>query len=286
MIMLGLTAQEKSDLIKKYCENHSNIKHVVVFTGKEKEFLDDYEEYTWEDIIMYKVFYPLLERIDNSYLLVLNEILRTSKRSDLTYNCLHHYLNQTSHKIIFSYFPFINNENDFMILADLEHVERYKGRSYSEEIIKDLKIDGARQNPIIKINEVEIPIKAFEAYETEKEKLFANLGTKDPDTIPRQLHLWAGKWKKNCIDTTKQYVARNSRFNSNNVKTYKNATKGEYISLDIPHNRIDINDYIYRTKTKQIMFLSTPLNVDKYYGQELKLWDERVNKIYAEASIY
>lgn len=286
MIFLGLNTKEKKELIQKYLNTHENIKHVIYFTGKGKEFPDESEEYTWEDIIMYKVFYPLLEKIDDSYLLVLNEILRTGKRSDLTYNCLHHYLNQTSNKIIFSYFPIIDNANDFMILADLEYVARYKGRSYSPEIMQDLHIDGVRQNPVIIINEVEIPVKAFGLYETQKEKLFENLGNKDPDTIPRQLHLWAGKWKKPYVESSKSYVARNSRFSLDNVTTYKNAVIRDCISIDIPHKRIEMNDYLYRTQAKEVVYLSTPLKVDRYYGQELMFWSEKVNKLYAEAGIY
>ena len=180
----------------------------------------------------------------------------------------------------------IDNENDFMILADLEHIGRYKGQSYSEKIMKDLKIDGVRQNPIIKINKIEVPIKAFESYETEKEKLFANLENKDPDTIPRQLHLWSGRWKKNYIEASKFYVARNNRFDLDNVMTYKNASTKNCVSIDIPHKRIEMNDYLYKTQTKEIVYLSTPLKIDKYYGQELISWNEKVNKLYVEAGIH
>ena len=284
MIRLGLKHEEKKSTIAKYLKEHPKIKNVIIFTGKGKEFEEE-EEYTWEEIIMYKVFYPLLERIDDSYLLVVNEILRTSKRSDLTYNCLHHYLNQTSHKIIFAYFPIINDKNDFMILADCVYIGRFRGYGYNATTIRDIDIKGHRRTPKLKIHEIEVEAKVIDLYEQEKEKLFANLGNKDPDTIPRYLHLWSGKWKKKYIEASKNYVARNDRFKLSNVKSYKSAIKGNNISLDIPHKRIELNDYLYRTQSSKIEYLSTSLKVDKYYGHELELWNKKVSDIYAEASI-
>ena len=65
--------------------------------------------------------------MDASYLLIINECLRTRKRSDLTYNCLHHYLNQTPHRLIFEYFPFVSDPNDFMILLDKEFPGNTRG---------------------------------------------------------------------------------------------------------------------------------------------------------------
>ena len=56
-----------------------------------------------------------------------------------------------------------------------------------------------------------------------KNELFDNLGNKDPDTIPRNLQLLAGDFKKKSNWT--KYVARNKRFKLDNVFTYDEITK-------------------------------------------------------------
>ena len=56
--------------------------------------------------------------------------MRTSNRSKLIYNCAHHYLNQTPHRIIFEYFPIIENYEDFMILLNFENKGKYKGKGF------------------------------------------------------------------------------------------------------------------------------------------------------------
>ena len=55
----------------------------------------------YNEVIMYRTFYPLLEEIGPDHLLVVNEFMRTRNRNDLTYNCLRHYLNQCGHTMVF-----------------------------------------------------------------------------------------------------------------------------------------------------------------------------------------
>src|SRR5690625_2453550 len=124
MIRIGFSSQEKQDVIDRYLITHPNIRKVFVYywTRFQSEFRVpdgvEREEIQYKYIIEYPFFYRLVEEIDNDCLLVFDELLRTQNRSDLTYNCAHHYANQTEHKIVFERFPFIERPVDFMILLD------------------------------------------------------------------------------------------------------------------------------------------------------------------------
>ena len=287
MIRLGLKIDEKKKEIENFLKD-KKIKKIIVFYPEEfplklpeleKEYEIKYVEYA--EIIMYRTFYPLLEIIDKETLLIFNECMRTQNRSDLTYNCAHHYCNQTPHKMVFEYFPFIENEQDFMIFLDLLNKGKYKGKSFKDEFLKGEDI---KAKPIyLNIEDIKVNITEEEKikYEKYKEELFNNLGAKDPDTIPRQLHIWAGNLKKRAILPSKKYVARNKRFNMPNIITYKEVKEGEeYIIIDFPHRRIDFNDFLKKTGITTIEFLNTNLKVDLYYLNDLKNWNERLVNFY------
>ncbi|WP_448807445.1 hypothetical protein [Aminobacterium colombiense] len=244
------------------------------------------EHVEYADIIMYKYFYRLLEEIEDNTLLIFNECMRTRNRSDLTYNCAHHYCNQTEHKIVFEYFPFIEEKADFMILLDFINKGKYKGKTFSYEFLfeEDVKAKPA----IFSVENFEVAITEadIKKYEKKKESLFKNLGESDPNIIPRHLHIWAGGLKKDHLVADKQYIARNKRFNMANVTPYKEAQKGEYILIDMPYRRIDFNDFLKKTGMRHICFINSTLNIDKYYLEELKAWVERLGEFYAEASLY
>lgn len=289
MIRIGLNNEEKQQVIDEYLQK-KQLKKVFVFSyekfpsqlkfpGIETEYIG------YADIIMYKFFYRLLEEIDDDCLLVFDECMRTQNRSDLTYNCAHHYCNQTSRKIVFERFPFIDDYNDFMILLDLINKGKYKGKSFRDYFLndEDIKVKPHR----FTVSTIDIPISDLDRkrYEKKKESLFANLGNKDPDTIPRNLHIFAGDLKKPYIEPNKDYVARNSRFNLPNVITYKDVEQKDYIIIDFPHRRLDFNDFLKRTRMHDIIFLNSTLKVDLYYLNELRAWIERLGEFYAKASL-
>lgn len=284
MIRLGYTNEQKIQEIEEYRKKNPEVTTIVVFSPKMFTLPGEYEQYEYADIIMYRVFYPLLERIDNSFLIVVNECLRTKNRSDLTYNCLHHYLNQTKHHMIFEYYPYIESPDEFMILADKEAPGRYKGQGYDPVFLKDLDVAGIRREPVLKFEGVITDEKTKEAYEKEKNRLFDTLGNKDPNTIPRALHLWCGKHKP--VSPDMKYLARNKRLNKKNVITYADATSAEHrISLDIPYRRINLNDFLKRVGENVLTFEHTDLSVDMYYKNELEKWNEEIVRFYAEAGI-
>ncbi len=301
MIRIGLSEQEKQKLVNKYCQEYGIKKGFVLYFKKFKPDFSvpceiEYIEYS--DIIMYKFFYRLLEEIDDDCLVVVNECLRTQNRSELTYNCAHHYLNQTKHRVIFEYFPFIEDEQDLMILLDFLNKSKYYGKSFSEDFLAEENI---KVKPIpfyFAAEKIAINDKQAEEYERKKEALFANLGKKDPDTVPRNLHLFVGKYKKPHIRPDQQYIARNGRYNKPNVATYQKynfsnpktlVTTEEGIDciiLDFAHRRLDFNDYLKISGHRKLKFLSTGLPVDEYYNEEFINWWQRVSDFHAKASLY
>ena len=244
------------------------------------------EQFGWAESIMYRVFYNLLGRIDNSYLIIYNEFMRNKNRSSLEYNCVAKYSTQTEHRLVFEYFPIIDEIEDFMILADLDSGQAYKGIGVNDFNFENIKISGNRRE--IEVNEIKVPIieKDKLAYRKKALSLYDNLGNKDPDTVPRELHIWSGKLKKSAIDPEQQYIARNARFKLPNVTTYKEVQFGDYVLIDFPARQLELNDYLRITGNEQLNYLSSGLPIDKVYLQQVQELRERSDVIYGKAGIY
>jgi len=288
MIRIGLSDEEKNRVVAQYIRDH-DIRRLYVFSWEDFAVNFDVgipvEYYLYEDIIMYKYFYRLLEVIDSRSLLVFNECLRTQNRSDLTYNCAHHYCNQTSHKIVFETFPFIEGMDDFMILLDFLDKGKYKGKSFDWSFLHDEDVRAKPQRIIAESIDVGHTAKALQEYEKKKAQLFDSIGNSDPDTIPRNLHVFVGKFKAAHILPGIEYVARNDRFKLPNVTTYKHVERRDYIIIDFPHRRLDFNDFLKTTGIRHVQFLNTGLKVDQYYFRELQHWIGRLEEFYAQASL-
>lgn len=289
MIRIGLRSAEKQKILTDYLSSHE-IKKVFIFYPQKfplnVEIPIPSEHVEYADIIMYKYFYRLLEEIDPQTLLVFNECLRTQNRSDLTYNCAHHYCNQTDHKIVFEYFPFIEDRQDFMILLDLLNKGKYKGKSFAWAFLHEEDVQAKPLHPHLQTIDIPTTEKDRKRYEAKKKQLFDNLGNGDPDTLPRQLHVWAGNLKKEAINSDGQYVARNSRFKLSNVATYKQVGPGDYILIDFAHRRLDLNDFLKQSGMTEVRFINSGLKVDLYYINEFNAWAERLGEFYAQASLY
>ena len=292
MIRIGLSEREKTHTIKSYLRAHDIQKIFCFYYKKYKpafssEDFPEIEYIEYSDIIMYKYFYRLLEEIGESSLVVINECLRTQKRSDLTYNCAHHYLGQTPHKIIFEFFPFIEKKEDIMILLDMEHKGKYKGKGFAYSFLKDE--DFAVKPFRLKIDTIPTVVSDADktAYEKRKEFLFDNIGSKDPDTIPRDLQLFVGSFKKPHILPEKRYVARNSRFKMGNVYPYdKVVGVDKYVIIDPHYRRLNFNDFIKTSKNGFLQYLCTPLPIDKVMLEESTAWKARLDAVYAQSCIY
>lgn len=290
MIRIGLSQREKQKVITEYINSHE-IKKVFCFYFK--KFPVKYnapceiEYIEYADIEMYKYFYRLLEEIGNTSLIVIDGCLRTQNRSELIYNCAHHYLNQTPHRIIFEVFPIIDTKDDFMILLDFDQPNKYKGKSFDYIYLHD---EDTQIKPYkAKMNIINVPItdKEQKQYEKKKESLFNNLGNKDPDTVPRALQIFAGDLKKKAIEADKQYVARNKRFKLDNVASYDDVNgKGDYIVIDMHYRRLNMNDFIKATGMNNIRYLATTLSIDNYIIDDFSKWKARLDAIYAQSSLY
>ncbi len=288
MIRMGLNQTNKQKVLDKYMTEHKIRKVFILYFKKFKPVFDipiDHEYVEYSDIEMYKYFYRLLQEIGNDCLVVVDECMRTRNRSELIYNCAHHYLNQTEHKIIFEYFPFIENMDDFMILLDFLNKGKYKGKGFDWQFIKDEDIQAKRHEIDFTVEQIKMTDEIVKAYLKKKEQLFDNLGNKDPDTLPRDLHVYAGNFKKPYIKGDKQYIARNARYNLPNVATYQNPIKADYI-LDFHYRRLDFNDYLKTFDIHDVTFISSGLPVDDYYEGEFKAWINRLGEFYAKASVY
>lgn len=289
MIRIGFGVRQKQDIVNDYVGKH-NIKQIIVLNTNQHDIrynfsLDvEYVEYNeWE---MYRTFYPLIEKIDKDTLVVVDEVYRTTNVQELKYNCATVFLNQTEHRIIFSTFPFINNKEDFTILMKFEkarkHVEKFDYNILKDE---DILVNPKR----VKMDIINVPTtdKQKKLYEKRKESLFDNLGNKDPETIPRNLQLLAGDFKKAFIEDDKLYIARNQRFKRDNVYTYNNYIKNkEYIVIDTHYSRVQFIDFLINTKMTTIKYLATDLSIDRYIIDDFTKWKARLDAFYAKASLY
>lgn len=297
LIAIGMNTDQKKEIIRKYLSLHKDVKHIVYFRQDKMGALAieadgvDVEKRTWSDAIMYRYFYPLLEKIDDRCLIIYDEMMRTQKRNDLTYNCCHKYSNQTKHIIVFNYFPMIEDKDDFMILIDLAYPDIYRGRACDTDF---LQMDGVTVVPrMVEITSEhvyqhgKVPEDINSAYQEEKENLFDSLDDgKDPDTVVRALHVWCGTHCKKELSKhiTERMLARNARFKNQNVIKWTDNEPAGYI-LDFPVRRLQFTDYIRNSGVERLTFLTSGLTADKYYFNDYQQWLERLGNFYVEASI-
>lgn len=289
-IMIQIGPCNKEQLILDYIKSNDISKIYLFYPNKFQIKFDiegiEIEYIEWNDIIRYVYFYRLLQEIDHNSLLVFNEIMRTQNRYELTYNCLHHYCNQTSNKIVFESYPFIEDKEDFMILLDIINKNKWKGKNFDWDYLSQEKININPIHHTLTTIDLTPTSKEVEKYNKDRDKLFEDICLKDPDTIPRQLHVNAGKNKIKLIESDKQYVARNARFKRDNITTYNNLKeKREYICIDLPHRRIDFNDFLKSTGMAEIKFINSGLKVDQYYISELNEWINRLEEFYVKSGI-
>lgn len=297
MIYLGLSEAEKRPIISQYVAEHGIQKVVVISADSFPLVAEGANNVPYSEVIMYRTFYPLLQFIDNDTLVVLSECLRTQNRYDLAYNCIRNYLNQTSHCLVFQLLPQIDEKEDFMILFDFVTGSRWKRRGWDIDLILDNAKVQVRPLPI-SFNRVDIPTSEAtkKKYVKERERLFANLGARDPHTLPRNLYLVGGKDKLAYIDQQgagqlslfggngrNLYVARNQRLKRENIVSYGTAvpTDEPYTLVEFPHRFIEFSDFMKLTGQSQFNVLTADLKVDEwYYGRYLE-WKDRIDESYS-----
>ena len=282
-INIGFSRAEKEAAIDAYRAKHPEIENVIIFYPDKWEHLEVHAEYTpYSEIIMYRTYYPYLQKIDNSYLIVYDECMRDKNRKCLTYNCAHKYNNQTEHVLVFEAFPFIDDAQDFMILADMVDYVRMHGRKFDVSVLDDIPTVCRYGDYVFSSTPVEAD---SEAYEKKKTELFDNLGKKDPDTIPNALEIFVGKWKKPEFD--KEYVARNSRYKGDNVSTYaQHKSRKEVCLIDLPLRTRDFTDWLKLSGCQKMTFLHTGLPVDNFFYNKYQKWFEEVKNFVEAAGLH
>lgn len=295
MIHLGLDDAAKAAIVARYQEKHA-IRKIFVFAperfrppfatehmaapetqcdGRGGLYID------WPDIILYRYYYKLLQEVDGSTLVVVNECLRTQDRNSLTYNCLRNYLNQTTHVLVFQYLPLIDTIEDFMTLFDLATRSRWKREKFRLDLLREARIRVEHVPIEIRPGRVPVNDKVRAAYAKEKEALLAEVRgdvDKDPHLLPRNLLLVSGKAKLAQVDPARRYVGRNNRLKLPNVETYRDvAGPGARAVLELPHNFLDFTDFLAVSRQRMVDVLVADTKAEDWYLRRFQDWAQRVN---------
>jgi hypothetical protein len=295
MIFIGCADEEKINQVSRYVGEHGIQKTVVISADDFPLVVPGANQVKYCDVIMYVTFYRLLQEITPDTLIVINECLRTQNRYDLSYNCIRNFLNLTGHQIIFQQLPQIDMAEDFMILFDFDTRSRWKRRGFDPFLIRGETRVQVSALPI-GFERVDVPTseKTKEKYKQDRERLFSELGSRDPHTLPRNLYMIGGHDKQAWIDVQQLplfvnneqlYVARNQRLGRSNIVTYADVVPGgRYTIVDLPHRFIDYADFVQRTGQAISRVLVADLPVDGWYFNRYQDWSMRIHDTYASLS--
>ena len=283
MIHIGLSPTEKvMRLVNRVAR--CDIEKVVVFYPKRHplplELNVPIEHVEWDDVIRYVFFYRLLQEVNPRTLIVFNEILRTPERSCLHYNCLRNYLTRTEQQLVFSRFPCLESPDDFMILVDLDTRSRWR-RSRLTDMGEPVNVELSETKPALIAVRVPTDKDTRERYVRTKRKLIDGIGAKDPNTIPRQLHLLSGKHKAAAaIERGGLWVGRNTRLKVPGLATYDDASEQRQV-LEFCHSFRDWSDYLIASEATELTAFVSDLKVDGWYFERFQRWSEMQRDAYA-----
>lgn len=294
MIHLGLDDAHKEKLVTSYIQSHG-IRKVYVLSPERfaptfaaTKMVDPTTEgdgrgglyMAWPDIVQYRFFYKLMQEVDGSTLVVVNECLRTQNRYDLTYNCIRNFLNQTTHRLIFQYLPLIDTIDDFMILFDWDTRSQWKREHFRPDLLPECQV--AMGPAPVELNPIPVPVgpKVLAAYAKEKAALLAELRAdpdKDPHLLPRNLLLVSGKAKLPAVDPGRRYVGRNNRLKLPNLETYREAVGvGERTVFELCHNFVDFTDFLTVSRQHHVDVLVAETKAEHWYLDRYQAWAARL----------
>lgn len=277
---------DKQKIIAHYIKNNDVRKVLVIHSERLKQEYDidvPHEYIEYHQTIMYKHYYRLLQWVDKFTLIITDNILMTQQRYQLEYNCINNFINQTPHRLVFNYFPFIEDKDDFMILLDFYNKNLYKGEPFRWDYLRDVNLF---IKPVhLTFNFIDTPIsdKDKATYEAKKEKMFDEIGLRDPDTIPRNLAILAGDFRKANVDPGKKYTCRNARCKSLQTATYKQNELNTV--FDFPIKRTEFIELLSLTKQTEIDVVTSELTVDQYYKNDYLAWRDRLEEFYDTAAL-
>jgi len=298
VIYLGVRHREKPQIIADFMRSRSLAKCKIVgplFFPLATEF----ERIDWSQIIKYKFFYRLLGEIDSDTLVVVNECLRTTNRSDLTYNCIRHYLSQTSHVLVFQWLPLLESINDLMILVDFDSRSRWKGVGWSnwqEDPSVPSRFVVTDRTPLFSSRIAKSSASLCKKYAAMREKMFESPGS-DLHAIPRNIHMLAGQERMSLLTSTEVPVVRNKRLEvkspvgpeERNSIIYgdeeinPNQFSGRSpVIVDFPHSHRDMSDFLSLAECSSVSCATTDLKVDQWYLNRYLAWSLEIKGAYSE----
>lgn len=275
---------DKEKIINHYIENNDVKKVLIIYTKRlftQYDIKAECEYIEMHDTTKWKKHYYLLEYVNKHTLIVLDNLLVSTSRYSNEYNCISNLTNQTPHRLVFNYLPFIDNKNDFMILLDFYNRVKYKGEPFDYELLKDVHYFIKPVDITLKFHNVDISEEDKKKYVEIRNKLFDEIGMNNPKNIPNNLTIVAGDMKYKNIDIGK-ITARNKRFK--NGTTYADDTLNTII--DLPTDKSYLVELITLTKQNNIEILTSELSIDKYHQQDYIKWLERIKEFYDKANIF
>ena len=275
---------DKQKIISHYIENNNVKKVVVVYYDRLETKYDTTVETRYVEMHQTKVHdihYDLLQYVNKYTLIVLDNLLISQQRYMNEYNCIANFINQTPHRLVFNYLPFIENKDDFMILLDFYNRVKYKGERFDYELFKDFKYFIKPVHFKFNFIPVDITNDDLNKYNCYRDELFDSIGLNNPQTIPNRLSAMCGDIK--YTHTDKPYlIGRNKRYKS--LLTYKDCPDGTI--LEFPIKRQDFVMWATRTKQTEFNVLTSVLSMDKWYEQDYLNWIGRLEEFYDKADLF
>lgn len=283
MIYLGYSEEEKKQVIESLRANEQFDRIYMLTTERFRFDVEGVEVVTYNDLIQYAYYYRIIENTTSRSLIILNEVLRDRNRNNLTYNCIRTFLNNTANVLVFNFLPIIDGKEDFCSLFDFASHSKYKYSSFEELPLGEVSITKTIVDLNIEFNEVPLSLFDTESYDLYKQKLFSDFSLKDPDVIPRDLQIYASKFKKKAIRKEHNYICRNARIKGSNIFTYKKKVpKGEYVVFDIPFSMVDFADFLHESRCFNLEVLTSSLKVEQFFKQKLIDFKNNVEYVYSK----
>lgn len=274
----------KQKIIDYYIQNNDVRKVLIIYPKrlyKEYSIQIPVEYIEIHETKKYENHYRLLQWVNKHTLIILDELLISQQRYSNEYNCISNFINQTPHRLVFNYLPFIDTSDDFMILLDFYNKVKYKGERFTYELFKDFTYFIKPIEINLNFINVEVSEEDKKKYIELRDKMFDEIGLKDPKNIPNNLALFSGDIKHKW-HSQETLTSRNKRFS--NLQTYKD--NGLNTILDLPVNRKDLIELITLTKKTDIDILTSELSIDVWYKNDYLKWLERLKEFYDKADIF
>lgn len=170
--MIYLGDHDRAGIVRRYVEEH-RIRNVYL-VGEPIEGVETAGTAIWKDVDKYRCYNVLRTVIRKEDLLVMNEILQSSERNCLKYNCIRQYAVQTSHRLIFQRIPFVSSKDDVAVLHDMTTENPFL-KLPMEEVWRDIRVVASMPEVTLRIDRVKLSPAELELYQARKAAIFAKL---------------------------------------------------------------------------------------------------------------